>query len=190
MIHRNLPRLFLLSLAVLGLVAFAAQEEAEVGSSDRDEGTGDDGEGGPGEGHTIVDLAAAREDLGTLNLALKTAGLVETLEGAGPYTLFAPTDEAFGALGEELDRLLANPTRLREVISHHVVARKLTGEDLEKTDSADALAGGALAFSRDDGLRVNGARVVTKDLTAANGIVHTVDRVLGVGGESGATPDA
>ncbi len=130
---------------------------------------------------TIVDLAVATPDLSTLVAAVKAAGLVETLSGKGPYTVFAPTNEAFAALpAGTLDELLKpeNKDQLVKVLTYHVVPGTVTSSQLvagpvttvEGQDVTIALAGGKAM--------VNDATVVTADIAASNGVVHVIDKVL------------
>ncbi len=179
MFHRpQLPGLFFLSIVVLGLVtAFREDLEEIFEPTTRD----DDGPDGEGTGtDTVVDVATDHPEFGTLCLALKTAGLVETLQEPGPYTVFAPTDEAFRALDEKLDELLADSDALRAVLTNHIVRGSLTASDLASTDGIEALSGMGLAIDTSDGTKVNGCRVVEADLQAGNGVIHAIDGVMGV----------
>ena len=151
---------------------------------------------------TVVEVVAANEDFSTLASALETAGLLETLSGAGPFTVFAPTNEAFAALPEgELDRLLADPEALRQVLSYHVVPERLLEESFGEfiDDSAPPLApetveGSTLSIDieedTDPGVIVNNVAGVTEaDITAGNGVVHVIDAVLIPGAMADGAPD-
>jgi uncharacterized surface protein with fasciclin (FAS1) repeats len=140
---------------------------------------------------TVVDLVASNEDLSTLARVLGAAGLLETLAGEGPLTVFAPTNEAFEALPEgELERLLGNPEELAEVLSYHVTeGRVLAGEvagfadDSSSQQPLETLQGGTLNLAprenTDKSIYVNDAALITEaDLAAGNGVVHVIDAVL------------
>ena len=130
----------------------------------------------------IVDTAVAAGSFKTLAKALQAAGLVETLKGAGPFTVFAPTDEAFAKLpAGTLDALLKpeNKTKLQRILTSHVVAGKVMAAGVVKTSSAKAVSGHTLAIaSRDGGVTVDGAKVVKTDIAATNGVIHVIDSVI------------
>src|SRR6056297_3851078 len=130
----------------------------------------------------IVDLAVATEDLSTLVTAVKAAGLVETLQGDGPFTVFAPTDAAFEALPEGvLDGLLADKEQLTNVILYHVVSGKVMAEDVLTMDGAmvETVLGEDIEISIKDGMvYINDAQVTTTDIEASNGVIHVIDTVL------------
>lgn len=132
------------------------------------------------EAGTIVEVAAQNGSFDTLVKAVRAAGLVETLNGKGPYTVFAPTDEAFSKLPEgQLNELLNNRERLAQVLSYHVVAGQVMGSDVKNMSSAETLAGPSLSISTDYGsVRVNDAKVVQTDVMASNGVIHVIDSVL------------
>jgi len=140
---------------------------------------------------TVVDVVTANESLSTLAQALEAAGLVETLSGEGPFTVFAPSNEAFGALPEgELERLLANPDELRQVLAYHVVGEEVRSEAVAEfaDDSTSAqplvtLQGGTLNLlpreNTDEPIYINEtARITEADIAAGNGVVHIIDTVL------------
>lgn len=130
----------------------------------------------------IVATAQATPDLSTLVEAVGAAGLVETLQGDGPYTVFAPTNEAFAALPPaELARLLkpANKAELADILTYHVVAGDVKAADLEDGQKVETVEGGKLTVSIDgDNVKINGAKVVTPDVATSNGTVHVIDAVL------------
>lgn len=128
----------------------------------------------------IVDTAADAGQFTTLVSAVEAAGLVETLKGEGPFTVFAPTDEAFSALGDTVDELLQpeNEERLTNILTYHVVPGKVMSSDLEDGMTAETVAGPELSFSVGDAVTVNGATVVSADVEASNGVIHVIDEVL------------
>lgn len=129
----------------------------------------------------IVAIAQDTPDLSTLVEAVGAAGLVETLEEPGPYTVFAPTNQAFEALGGTLDELLEpqNKAELAEVLTYHVVPGELTSAELSDGQMLKTVQGDALEVRIADGeVTVNGAKVVTPDVGASNGVVHVIDEVL------------
>ena len=130
----------------------------------------------------IVDTAVAAGSFKTLVKALQAADLVETLKGAGPFTVFAPTDEAFAKLpAGTLEALLKpeNKSKLQRLLTSHVVAGKVMAADVVKTSSAKAVSGAMLTIaSRDGGVTVDGARVLKADIAATNGVIHVIDSVI------------
>ncbi len=128
----------------------------------------------------IVEVATAAGNFTTLARALEAAGLVETLKGEGPFTVFAPTDEAFAALpAGTLDDLLADRERLTRVLTFHVVAGRVTSEQVASLPSATTVEGSTLPIKVEDGsVMVGDARVITADVEATNGVIHVIDRVL------------
>ena len=135
--------------------------------------------GGYGKSNTIVDIAVGNEDFSTLVAALKAADLVDTLNGDGPFTVFAPTDEAFAALPEgALDGLLADPQALANVLTLHVVAGKDEAADLLGVTEVATVQGEVLSVDTTDGVSVGGAKVIQADVEASNGVIHVIDRVI------------
>ncbi|MFS8904950.1 fasciclin domain-containing protein [Synechococcus sp. O70.2] len=129
---------------------------------------------------TIVDVATEAGSFTTLLKALEAADLVKTLSEEGPFTVFAPTDEAFAALPKgTLDDLLKpeNKEKLKRVLSYHVVSGELLSQNLE-AGKVTTLAEVPVEISIKDGIRVNDAKVATPDLKASNGIIHVIDKVL------------
>jgi uncharacterized surface protein with fasciclin (FAS1) repeats len=127
----------------------------------------------------IVDTAVEAGSFTTLAAALTEAGLVETLKGDGPFTVFAPTDEAFAAVpAETLEALLADSDALTEVLTYHVVPGKVLAADVT-TGDVDTVAGLPLALTAEGGaVTVGGANVVAADVEASNGVIHVIDQVL------------
>lgn len=130
----------------------------------------------------IVDTAVAAGSFNTLAKALQAAGLVDTLMGPGPFTVFAPTDEAFAKLPPgTLDELLKpeNKDKLRAILTYHVVAGKVPSSKVVTLKSAKTLNGGEVKFTAEGGkVMVNNADVVKADIRASNGVIHVIDKVL------------
>ena len=128
----------------------------------------------------IVETAVAAGDFTTLATAIEAADLVETLQGDGPFTVFAPTDAAFEALPDgTLDELLADPEALANVLTFHVVDGDVLSSDLSDGMEVEALNGDTLTISIDgDTVMVNDATVTTADIEASNGVIHVIDAVL------------
>lgn len=133
-------------------------------------------------GANIVNVAATAGDFNTLVAAVKAAGLVETLQGDGPFTVFAPTDEAFAKLpAGTVDSLLMpqNKEKLVAVLTYHVVAGKVLAADVVQLSSADTVEGQPVSITADDaGVRINNANVIATDVMASNGVIHVIDTVL------------
>ncbi|MCB1118760.1 MAG: fasciclin domain-containing protein [Chlamydiia bacterium] len=128
----------------------------------------------------IVNLAVQSDQLSTLVAALQAADLVSTLEAAGPYTVFAPTNQAFANLGNTLDDFLKpeNKDKLREILLFHVVPGKVMSGDL-KSMPVDTAAGKSINVNvMNDKVMINGATVIQADIDASNGVVHIIDKVL------------
>ncbi|MBB1513682.1 fasciclin domain-containing protein [Tessaracoccus sp. MC1679] len=132
------------------------------------------------EAGTIVDVAAGNPDFETLVAAVTAADLVETLSGDGPFTVFAPTDDAFDALPEGLlDALLLpeNKDALTSILTYHVVSGEVMAADVTAGDVA-TVEGSTIAITTDGGVMVNDANVVTTDVDASNGVIHVIDKVI------------
>ena len=129
---------------------------------------------------TIVDIAVADGRFGTLVAALEAADLVEALQGEGPFTVFAPTDDAFAALPEgTVEGLLEDIPALTAILLYHVVAGDVKAADVVTLDAAETLQGGLLSISVEgEVVRINGAQVVIADIEASNGTIHVIDAVL------------
>ena len=130
----------------------------------------------------IVDTAVSNGSFKTLAAALQAAGLVDTLKGTGPFTVFAPTDAAFAKLPAGTVETLLKPEnkeRLRRVLTYHVVSGKVGSTDVTKLKSTKAVSGDAIAIAVKDGkVMVNNATVVTADVAASNGVIHVIDTVI------------
>ena len=150
----------------------AAVEESAIAEADEMVG-----ETSPG---TIVEVASANPDFSTLVAAVSAAGLVETLSGEGPFTVFAPTNEAFAALpAGVLDALLLpeNKDALVKILTYHVVPGTVLAADITDGDVA-TVEGQNVTLSTANGVTVNGATVLTADVLADNGVIHVIDAVL------------
>ena len=130
----------------------------------------------------IVDTAVAAGSFGTLAAALQAADLVETLKGKGPFTVFAPTDEAFAKLPAGTVEMLLRPenkAKLQAILTYHVVPGSVRASDVVKLTSAKTVNGKALSIaSRDGSVRIGGAKLVQMDIAASNGVIHVVDTVI------------
>jgi uncharacterized surface protein with fasciclin (FAS1) repeats len=130
----------------------------------------------------IVDVAASNDSFTTLVAAVKAAGLVDTLKGEGPFTVFAPTNEAFAKLPEgTVDMLLMpeNKDKLVAILTYHVVGGKVMAADVVNVDKADTVQGQAVMVSTmGDKVMINDATVISADIKASNGVIHVIDTVL------------
>jgi len=128
----------------------------------------------------IVELAVSAGSFNTLVAAVKAAGLVETLSGEGPFTVFAPTDEAFAQIPEaDLQALLADKAALTAVLTYHVVPGKVLAEDVVNLSSAKTVNGQSVQIKVWEGnVMVDGATVVSTDIEATNGVIHVIDKVI------------
>ncbi len=131
-------------------------------------------------GKDIVDTAVEAGNFTTLAAALEAAGLVETLKGEGPFTVFAPTDDAFAALPEgTVEDLLKpeNKEKLTKILTYHVVPGKVMSTDLTDGMTAETVEGSEVTISLDP-VMVEGANVTTADIEASNGVIHVIDAVI------------
>ncbi len=130
----------------------------------------------------LVDTAAGAGTFNTLVAAVDAAGLVDTLKGEGPFTVFAPTDEAFAALPEgTVEDLLKpeNKDQLIAILTYHVVPGKVMAADVMGSETtASSVQGGDLMIDGTDGVTVNGATVTQADIEASNGVIHVIDQVI------------
>jgi uncharacterized surface protein with fasciclin (FAS1) repeats len=130
----------------------------------------------------IVETAVAAGSFTTLAKALEAAGLVDTLKGPGPFTVFAPTDAAFAKLPAGTLGMLLKPenqAKLRRILTYHVVPGRVMASDVVKLDAARAVSGDTIAIASDGGgVTVDKARVVTTDIVATNGVIHVIDAVM------------
>jgi len=132
--------------------------------------------------HDIIDTAVAAGSFNTLAAALTAANLVDTLKGAGPFTVFAPTDEAFAKLpAGTVESLLNDIPKLTAVLTYHVIAGQVMAADVMTMDgqAAATVNGATLAISTKDGVKLNDTtNVVTTDIVCTNGVIHVIDTVL------------
>ncbi len=150
---------FIMTLAIVALVQFNSQAQDK----------------------NIVELAVGTDALSTLVTAVKAGGLVETLSGDGPFTVFAPTNDAFAALPEgTLASLLKpeNKDQLVAVLTYHVVAGNVKSTDLSDGMKAKTVQGEEVTVDLSSGAKINGATVVNADIMASNGVVHVIDQVI------------
>ena len=135
----------------------------------------------PAKAADIVDTAVEAGSFNTLVAAVQAAGLVETLKGEGPFTVFAPTDEAFAALpaGTVEDLLKPeNKDKLVSILTYHVVPGKVMSTDLSDDMMAKTVEGAEIKVDLDNGVMINDASVVTADIEADNGVIHVIDKVI------------
>lgn len=127
----------------------------------------------------IIDTAVKAGSFSTLVAAIKAANLVDTLKGAGPFTVFAPSDEAFAKLpAGTVDSLLKDIPKLTKILTYHVVSGKVSSADVVKLKSAKTVEGTEVKIDASKGVKINNATVVTPDVAADNGVIHIIDTVL------------
>jgi uncharacterized surface protein with fasciclin (FAS1) repeats len=130
----------------------------------------------------IVDIAVGAGSFQTLVAAVQAAGLVETLKSPGPFTVFAPNDDAFAKLPPgTVQTLVQNTPQLARILTFHVVPGKLMKADLEKVDSLTSVEGSTIPINTKDGFEVKNATVLAADIEADNGVIHVLDRVILMG---------
>lgn len=127
----------------------------------------------------IVDTAVAAGSFNTLVAAVKAAGLVDTLKSAGPFTVFAPTDEAFAKLpAGTVDGLLKDIPQLKKILTYHVVSGKVMAADVMNLKSAKTVEGSEVKIDTTNGVKINSSTVTTPDVVTDNGVIHIIDTVL------------
>jgi uncharacterized surface protein with fasciclin (FAS1) repeats len=129
----------------------------------------------------IVQIAIDAGKFNTLAKALTAAGLIETLQGGGPFTVFAPTDDAFAKLpAETLTDLLKpeNKQKLADILTYHVVSGRVTAADVSELTEANTINGQKILINATSGVKINDATVTTADIEASNGVIHIIDSVL------------
>ncbi len=129
----------------------------------------------------IVDTAVAAGSFGTLVAAVQAAGLVDTLKGEGPFTVFAPTDDAFAALPAGTVEALLKPEnkdKLTAILTYHVVPGKVMSTDLSNGMKAATVQGGDVTIMTEGGVKVDNANVISADIEASNGVIHVIDAVI------------
>ena len=174
-----------MALAVAALATPAMAQQPAEQPAEQEAAAGEQAEA-----QNIVDRLAQDERFSTLVEAVQAAGLAETLRGEGPYTIFAPTNEAFEQLPEgKLEELLqpANQQQLADILNYHVLAEKVTAEQVMGLEGLDTAEGAKVATaqgseltitSQADALMVNQAQITETDLQASNGVIHVIDQVL------------
>ncbi len=160
---------------MLTLIAGAAALALSTGAV-----AGNHGGYGHAKSNTIVDVARDAGQFNTLLTAVEAAGLTGALSGEGPFTVFAPTDEAFAAIpADQLQAILADREQLTAILTYHVVSGKVTSSDVVGLSSATTLQGSDIAITVNNGsVRVDEANVVTVDIEASNGVIHVIDAVI------------
>jgi uncharacterized surface protein with fasciclin (FAS1) repeats len=127
----------------------------------------------------IVETAVASDQFKTLVAAVTAAGLVDTLQGTGPFTVFAPTDAAFAKLPVgTVEGLLKDLPKLKSVLTYHVVSGKVLAKDVAGVKTAMTVQGGNLRVDASHGVQINDAKVTQADIEASNGVIHVIDTVL------------
>ncbi len=127
----------------------------------------------------IVDTAVSAGSFTTLVKAVQAAGLVDTLKGEGPFTVFAPTDEAFAKLpAGTLESLLQDKAKLTAILTYHVVPGKVMAKDVVTLTSAKTVQGQSIAIDTSNGVKVDGATVIQTDIATSNGVIHVIDSVI------------
>ncbi len=130
----------------------------------------------------IVDIAISADNFQTLVTAVKAANLVDALKSSGPFTVFAPTDEAFAKLPDgTITTLLQNVPQLARILTYHVVSGKYKKEDLVNINSLISLEGSPISIDLSDAFEVKNATVITADIEAENGIIHVIDNIILMG---------
>jgi uncharacterized surface protein with fasciclin (FAS1) repeats len=127
----------------------------------------------------IIQTASGNSDFSTLVSAIKAADLVDTLSGTGPFTVFAPTNEAFAKIpAATLTALLADKVKLTSVLTYHVVSGKVMAADVSKMKEATTVEGSTVKIDATNGVMINDATVVIADIECSNGVIHAIDTVL------------
>ncbi|MEL6163130.1 MAG: fasciclin domain-containing protein [Cyanobacteria bacterium J06628_3] len=130
----------------------------------------------------IVDIAVSADSFNTLVAAVQAANLVETLKSSGPFTVFAPNDEAFAKLPPgTVQTLVQNPPQLARILTYHVVAGKLMQADLAKLKTVNSVEGSPININCTNNFEVKNATVIAADIEADNGVIHVIDNVILMG---------
>jgi uncharacterized surface protein with fasciclin (FAS1) repeats len=133
----------------------------------------------PAAAKDILTIAAEAGSFKTLEAAVTAAGLVETLKGPGPFTVFAPTDEAFAKIPKaDLDAILADKAKLTAILTYHVVPGKVMSKDVAALKSAKTVNGAEVTIDTSAGVKIDNATVVKADIEASNGVIHVIDTVI------------
>ncbi len=176
-----LPLLLITAVVIAACAPMAPAPAAPAAPAATEAATEAPAEAAEAEVGTIVDVAVGAGNFTTLVTAVTEAGLVETLQGEGPFTVFAPTDDAFAALpAGTIESLLADPQgALTQILLYHVVPGKVMSTDLSDGMMADTVQGSPITVSIADGVvRINDAQVVVADIEASNGVIHVIDAVI------------
>ena len=131
--------------------------------------------------NTIVDIAASNPDFSTLVAAVQAAGLVDTLNGAGPFTVFAPTNEAFAKIPKaDLDAILADKEKLTQILTYHVVPGEVLSTDLKKKQKVETVEGSKVLIKvrKKKGATIEDAKIIQTDIQGSNGVIHVIDTVI------------
>ena len=127
----------------------------------------------------IIETAVSNPDFSTLVTAIKAAGLVETLSGTGPFTVFAPTNAAFDKIPKAtLQAVLADKAKLTSILTYHVVAGKVLSKDIAHMNEAVTVEGSLVKINTKNGVMINNAKVTSADIECSNGVIHVIDTVL------------
>lgn len=127
----------------------------------------------------IIETAISNPDFSTLVSAIKVAGLVDTLSGAGPFTVFAPNNAAFKKIPDAtLQAVLADKAKLASILTYHVVSGKVMSKDVATMTEAKTAEGSKVTITTKDGVAINGSKVIAADIECSNGIIHVIDTVL------------
>jgi len=138
----------------------------------------------------IVDTAIAAGSFNTLATALNEADLIDALKSQGPFTVFAPTDEAFSKIpADQLEAIMADKELLTSILTYHVVSGKVMAKDVANISSATTLQGTNVNISADNGVTINNAKVIKTDILSSNGVIHVIDTVLLPGNNSGSAAE-
>ena len=175
--HMSRTLSVLAATATIAVVASACSSSDNKSSSKTDPTSTSTAAKAPG---TVVVVASSNPDFSTLVTAVTKAGLVETLNGPGPYTVFAPTNAAFAKIpADQLNAILADKAQLTKILTYHVVSGKVMAADLQPEQMVKTVEGQDLDIKVTNGAAtVNGCNIVKTDVTASNGVIHVIDCVL------------
>ena len=167
---RNLSFMFIAMVTAVTAIAVLAQEPLQTKEA----------KSPPAPAMNIIDTTKAATNFTTFTKAVEAADLTETLNAAGPYTIFAPTDEAFAKLpAGTLDSLMANKEELKKLLLHHVVSGKVMAKDVATMQTAKSMDGSSLKITAaGDKVTIENAKITQPDIAASNGVIHAIDTVL------------
>ena len=170
----------LVATATLAVVVGACSSSSDKTSSTTDKTNQTSSTTTKNGSDTIVGVASANPDFSTLVTAVTKAGLVETLNGAGPYTVFAPTNAAFAKIpADQLGAILADTAQLKKILTYHVVPGKVMAADLQPEQMVKTVEGQDVDIKvANSTATINGCNIVTTDVAASNGVIHVIDCVL------------